>query len=594
MDRTDHMTRAQVLAAAICASVLSLSLAALLPPPGRTADKNSPPTFTKDVAPILFKSCVKCHQTGELASDTPLTSYAAARSRATQIKDKVVSREMPPWPADPAKSLKFRNDPRLSQQEIDTIVGWVDAGAPEGNKADLPALPNFEDGWTHPQGRKPDLVISLPGEVRLPAEGAIPYVRMLAKVPFTEDHWITASQTRPTTPWVVHHMALTEVALPEGMAPAAEEELSRKAGFPNGLFDTPAVMAPSNPPHPDMLAIYTPGSTFEMYGPNGAKLLKGGKNMYLIFNIHYETVGHPQTDRSRIALWFAPEPPARQIFRVNGAGESLLANGKELLTDVPGIKAEGTNVVIPPIPPFAADYELTGVTGYLQPVTVYQLQPHAHHRGKAFTYLVVYPDGSEQTLLTISKYDHRWQMAYELETPLTLPAGSKLIVTGHYDNSKEQMHNPAPEKPVYFRDMNQGLDEMFTPFVQYGLERISSGPDGKASAQNWEAAGPGVWGIGQVVGCVEKSSGGSWVLTNGSAPARSDTQATTSAAVQAAQAIPLGSVRYELLGTSVFNPSAHLGEKVVVKGIVIKTEGDARINVTSFQTLASSCAASAR
>ena len=553
------------------------------------------PTFTKDVAPILFKNCVKCHQTSELASTVPLVSYDSVRPRAESIKEKVLRREMPPWPADPARSLKFRNDARLSQQDIDTVVAWVNAGAPKGDEADLPPIPKFEDGWMHPQGGlKPDLVISLPGDVYLPAEGPIPYVRVLVKVRFSEDRWVVASQTRPSNPAVVHHMALTEVALPEGMTPSSADQLARQMGLPSTAFDSQAVTTPSKPARPDMLAIYTPGSTLEVYGRDSAKLLKGGKNMYVVFNIHYEAAGKPETDRSKIALWFMPGPPAHQLFRVNGAGETIIANGKELLTDVVGTKAEGTDVVIPPIPPFAENYELTGITGYPEPVTIYQFQPHAHHRGKDFTYAVVYPDGREQTVLSVPKYDHRWQMAYALETPLKLPAGSKLVVTAHYDNSKMNMHNPAPEKAVYFRDMNQSWDEMFTPFIQYSIDQASSSPAMTVSgvhevAEKRERAGQNVLGIGEVIGCLERSPAGNWLLTNASEPTLSETQATTSMTIKAAQAIPLGSQRYQLLGIGAFNPSAHQHEKVAVKGILIKDSKDARINLTSLQMLANTC-----
>jgi len=548
------------------------------------------PTFTKDVAPILFKNCAKCHQSGELASRVPLVSYETVRPRAELIKQKVMAREMPPWPADPARSLKFSNDARLTQKDIDTVVAWVNAGAPRGDDGDLPPLPKFEDGWMHPQGLKPDLVISLPGDVHLPAEGTIPYVRVMAKVPISEDRWVVASQARPSNPAVVHHMALTEVALPEGMTPSSADQLARKMGF-SKLY-SPAVTTPSK--QPDMLAIYTPGSTLEMYSGDSAKLLKGGQNMYIIFNIHYETTGKPETDRSRIALWFMPERPAHQLLRVNGAGETIIANGKELLTDVSGTKAEGTNAVIPPIPPFAQNYELTGITGYLDPVTIYQLQPHAHHRGKDFTYTVVYPDGREQALLCVPKYDHRWQIAYQLETPLKLPAGSKLVVTAHYDNSKMNMHNPAPEKAVYFRDMNQSWDEMFTPFIQYSIDQASGSPPITVPGlhevvEKREHPAPGVLGIAEVIGCLEPSSAGNWLLTNASAPTPSETQATTSMALKAAQAIPLGNQRYQLLGVSPFNPSAHQGEKVAVKGILINDSSDARINLTSLEMLASHC-----
>ncbi|MBS1839338.1 MAG: c-type cytochrome [Acidobacteria bacterium] len=550
------------------------------------------PTFNKDVAPILFKNCVKCHQLGELASGTPLTSYEAAKARAELIKQKVASQEMPPWPADPAKSLKFRNDPRLNQREIDTIVAWVNGGAPKGNDADLPPLPKLEEGWSHPQKLKPDFVVSPPTDVHLPATGAIRYVRIMVKVPFTEDKWVAASQTKPSNPAVVHHMALTEVALPEGMTPSDVAQLSHQMGFAGAALDTPVVTTPTNPPKPDMLAIYTPGSTLEMYGENNAKLLKGGKNMYIVFNIHYETTGKPETDRSRIALWFARKAPQHQLFRVNGAGETVLANGKELLADAPGIKAEGTAFAIPPIPPFAKNYELTGITAYMDPVTIYQLQPHAHHRGKDFTYTIVYPDGREQTLLSVPKYDHRWQMAYELETPLELPAGSKMVVTAHYDNSKMNMHNPTPEKEVYFRDMNQSWDEMFTPFIQYSID----GQNGKGEAegaggsQEQKEAKAGRLGIGEVVGCLEARTDGKWMLTHGSQPALSDTQSTTSAALRQAEARPLSDQRYLLLGVNIFNPSSHRGGKVAVKGVVIPDANETRINVTSLQEAGAACA----
>ncbi len=126
------------------------------------------PTFNKEVAPILFKHCVNCHRPGQIAAASSLLSYEAARPFAQAIKEKVVQREMPPWPADSSASVKFRNDPRLSQQEIDTLVAWVNAGAPKGNDPDLPT-PTFTEGWLHPKGIPPDLVITLP-ESQLPAQ----------------------------------------------------------------------------------------------------------------------------------------------------------------------------------------------------------------------------------------------------------------------------------------------------------------------------------------------------------------------------------------------------------------------------------------
>jgi hypothetical protein len=596
------------------------------------------PTFDKDVAPILFKHCVNCHRPGEIAAAISLLSYDTSRPWAASIKEQVSQHKMPPWPADPNHSMKFRNDPRLSQREIDKLVAWVDAGAPQGNDSDLPPPPVFAQGWLHPKGLAPDLIITLP-ESKLPAELEIPYLRYLVKVPITEDKWVVAMQVLPGNSAVVHHMAITELALADGVTPENIDKLdqvARKLGFANGLNSTHfAVTAPGKPAVYDMLGVYTPGTTFEMYEDGSAKLLKSGKNLYLNCNIHYQTTGKPETDRTRVAFWFRPDPPKHQLFRVPAAGETIIADGKQLLTDSPGEKAEGTTVVIPPIPPYAENYEVVGITAYTEPVTIYQLQPHAHLRGKDFKYAVVYPDGREETLLTVPKYDFHWQLAYELETPLHLPAGSKLVVTAHYDNSAKNEHlmhhhehaahdaehSPGPEKEVYFREMNQSWDEMFTPFIQYTIDAQNltqppiqpHGHDEKADAQQSKEAPsdevpseavssdgvpekdadvplpPNALRISEVVGCLEPGPSGTWMLINASDPVESRTQSTSSVALKAAAGKALGNQRDHLLGAGVFNPSNQAGKKVAVKGILIKDPKGNRLNVTSLQTVAPTC-----
>lgn len=571
------------------------------------------PSFNRDVAPILFKHCANCHRAGEIASAMPLVSYESARAMAESIKNTVLRREMPPWPADPAGSVAFRNDPRLSQREIDTLVAWVDHGTPKGNDADLPQLPALEQGWLHPKGLPPDLVITLP-TYHLPAAGELPYVRYLAKVPVPEDKWIVAIQVRPSNRAVVHHMAITEIALNNGLTPADLDRFTRVAermGITNSSVGTrPAVADPTSPEAYDMLAVYTPGTTFEMYEDGSAKLLKAGTNMYLNFNIHYQTTGKPEVDQPTLALWFQPGPPKHQLYRVPASGESIIANGKELLTDAPGQKAEGTGLVIPPIPPFADNYELIGITGYTHPVTIYQFQPHAHLRGKDFKYSVVYPDGREESLLTVPKYEFHWQLAYVLDKPLQLPAGSKLVVTAHYDNSMQNqhlmhhhdagdaVHNFGPEKEVYFREQNQSWDEMFTPFIQYsidsqdGLRTRQPQSSQKESASNDNLSGqPDRDGldIAEVVGCLDEGSSKTWVLNHAGAAVVSQSQATSSSELKAVTGWPLGDHAYELLGAGVFNPSSRRQQKVAVKGVLIKDGGMSRINVTSLQTVSMSC-----
>ena len=254
------------------------------------------------------------------------------------------------------------------------------------------------------------------------------------------------------------------------------------------------------------------------------------------------------------------------------------------------------HVVIPPIEPYEANYELTGVTAYQNPVTIYQFHPHAHYRGKDFTYSVVYPDGREETVLSVPRFDHRWQMTYELEKPLKLPAGSKLVVTAHYDNSKAKMHNPAPAKEVYFLDMNQSWDEMFTPFIQYSIDNkvplAQEAPESKSSdgarSQGKESIRD-VLQIGEVVGCLVTESSGGWLLQHANEPVTSQTQASSSLELEAAKDRPLGNEHYELFGTRVFNPSSHAGERVAVKGVLLGEPGDFRLNVTSLQTVGADC-----
>jgi mono/diheme cytochrome c family protein len=528
------------------------------------------PTFSRQVAPILFAHCAKCHQPGEIAAPVSFLSYDKARSWAKAIGEKVLLREMPPWPPDPGASVPFRNDARLSDGDIHTIAAWVAAGAPKGGDAD-PQSPEVAKGWLHPKGIPPDAVIVLP-ESELPAEGRVPYVTRLVKVPFEEDKWISAIQVRPSNGAVVHHMAITEVQAVQRFGPDLSPlaALARQVGFQNELIvRQPAVAAPGNSAIPDMLAIYTPGTSFEMYGDGAAKLLKAGKDLYLDFNIHYQATGKPEKDQSSLALWFQPQPPKHQLFRVNGAGSSLLANGQEMLIDAPQEKAEGNSAAIPPIPPGARKFEVTGMTAYTQPVVIYQFHPHAHLRARDFTYTVVYDDGREQTVLSVPKYNPHWQLAYDLKTPLELPAGSKLVVTVDYDNSVNNANNPAPDKEVRFLARgNQSWDEMFSPFIQYAVN------------------GSEPLDIVEVVGCLEKSATGAWGLMHAGEPVVSNTEATSSVALKVDADRELRDGRYRLVGVRFFSPETRKTEKVAVKGVLIGGGGGGRrINVTSLQTV---------
>jgi len=563
-------------------SVVGGAIAAL-----SAAAASDAPTFNQQVAPILFEHCSGCHRAGEIGAPVSLLTFESTKSKAAAIKERVLKGAMPPWPADAAHSLRFRNDARLSEHDIHVLTDWVDAGAPRGPGV-APIPPEPAQGWLFPGGRAPDAVVTLP-EVTLAASGEVPYILQRVKVPFLEDKWIVAMQVRPSNDAVVHHMGITEVTLAANINSEQVEQFSKMAarlGMPDGAINAlrPAVTDPVNADAYDMLGVYTPGTTFENYPSGSAKLLKGGGNLYINANIHYTTTGKPEKDRSQIAMWFQPQPPDHQLFRAPGAVSTIIANGRELLSDDPGTKAEGTPVAIPPIPPFSQDFEIDGVTAYTSPVTIFQLQPHAHMRGKSFKYAVIYPDGHEITLLSVPNYDFHWQLAYDLETPLTLPAGSKLVVSAHYDNSARNPHlrgltgdlgrNCGPDKQARFLRQNQSWDEMFSPIIQYSI-------DSNATA--------GRLPLVQTVGCLVHSSPAKWTLTRATDPHDTQTQSTSAAANASAADSPFGNGTFALLGTEAFRADRFRSQKVIVKGVEISAPTGNRINVTSLQPVNQPC-----
>jgi len=559
----------------------------------------STPTFSKDVAPILYRRCVSCHRDGEIGGKLSLISYESARSKARAIQDKVQARLMPPWPADPARSLSFRNDARLSEAEIATLTAWAKAGAPRGNDAELPPVPSVNDGWHDPAGRKPDAVVTLPAYT-VRASVVVPYIQQLIKIPYKSDRWVSAIEVHAGNRALLHHMGITEVELPDGVNPQDLEKFSRaitQIGVPNAALPNvrPVVTVPDGSGAYDMFGVYTPGTTVESYAPDSARLLKGGKNLYLNFNIHYTALATEQTDLSTLGLWFQPAAPANQLFRAPAAVKSILANGHELLTDDPGTKAEGTAVAIPPIPPNRSNYELIGLQAYTEPVTFYQFQPHAHLRAKDFKYVVVYPDGHEQLALTVPHYAFDWQLAYDLDAPLHLPAGSKLIVTAHYDNSSanlqlkthdasDPLHKCGPDKTAYFQNQNQSWDEMFSPLVQYSIDRNAHAPTNPPGAAPSNALP-----IVEAVGCLASDAARHWFLRRVSSPLPVGSQATSHAEIAAAAARSPGTQNYALLGLSVFGPKKYAGQRVAARGVLISDTQSPRLNVTSLQPLSGSC-----
>jgi hypothetical protein len=453
----------------------------------RIATAQEAPTFTKDVAPILFKNCVVCHKPGE-STPMSLLSYETARPWARSIKRRVVAREMPPWFADPAYG-HFSNDRRLSQQEIDTIAAWVDGGAQKGRAEDMPAAPTFAKGWRHPLGLEPDAVIEMPVEFTAPAAGEIPMTTFYTPVPFAEDKFVEATQSRPANYAFVHHAVIRGHKLPPEarVDPATGllvdsktgkqfEELVREEGVnetpqererrerelrqqftrqPQNVFDNTSNV---------WIGTYAPGWDFERYKPGIGKRVPAG--WHIGFNMHYQATGKPEKDRTVLGLWYQRVPTKAELV-TRRIGDMHIVEGKQLL-DTPGYESTsstGNRQVIPNIPPYAENWSIMTITPILEPIAVYSWNPHMHLRGRDMKYVVVYPDGQEETLFSVPKFDFNWQLTYENSEPVRIPAGSKIMTIGHMDNSVKNKFNPAPDKEVFWSE--QSWDEMFNGFFQF-------------------------------------------------------------------------------------------------------------------------------
>jgi len=431
------------------------------------------PTFAKDVAPIVFNNCASCHRSGEVAPMT-LTSYEDVRPWAKVIREKVRSREMPPWGADPAHSLKMRNDRSLTQAQIDTIVAWVDGGAPKGSDADLPPVPKFADGWTF--GREPDYILEMPVEASIPAEGEVGVQMFYSPVPWPEDRFAETLEIRPGNRAVVHHAGVFVVDLPEGASvvdgrlvePSGKAATDRGEGLA-GRADTTAL------PGANKLLSWVPGRGVDSHRADVGKRIPAGK--YINWQVHYNPIGKPEKDRTRLGIWFNKVPVTHEVL-IRQAGDPLAttkgglslyrAEGKEVEYTADESTTTRRRSKTPNIPPYAEDWSLTGITPVTEDITLYAMSPHMHLRGKSLRWVIVYPDGREQTILDVPKFDFNWQIQYELETPLHIPAGSKILGIGKYDNSPKNKWNPSPNLEVFWSE--QSWDEMYQPFTEYTVD----------------------------------------------------------------------------------------------------------------------------
>ena len=372
-------------------------------------------TYAKDISRIFQKRCQECHRAGEVAPFT-LQSYDDAVEHSAMIKEVAIQRRMPPWHADPRYG-KFSNDRRLTQDEIDRIVEWTDAGTPLGDKRELPPPREFTEGW---QIGKPDLVFQLRKAVKVPATGTVPYRYYIVPTHLKEDVWIQAAEARPGNPAVVHHI-IVFYRDPNGASTDGSLEEGHLCGT-----------APGDPP-----LILPPGV---------ARLLPAGSD--LIFQMHYTPNGKEATDRSKVGFVLYRGEKGEKKAR-----PKLAAKTRPIMNPAFRIPAGDPN------------YRVESAYRFPEEATIYQLMPHMHWRGKDFLFELKRPDGSTQTLLSVPQYDFNWQNSYRLTEPITVPKGSTLHCVAHFDNSKDNPANPDPKKDVRWGD--QTWEEMMIGWITY-------------------------------------------------------------------------------------------------------------------------------
>ncbi len=360
-------------------------------------------TYSRQISRLLQKHCVRCHRPGQIAPFS-LTNYDEVIGWAETICEVMDDGRMPPWHANPAYG-QFANDARMTADEKQLFQTWVDNGLPQGDPRQLPAAVKYDEGW---QIGKPDAVFSMPEPFHVPAKGLVPYQYFYLDPKFEEDVWVRASEVRPGNRSVVHHIFL--FFLPPGQhEPRAEDP----------LYNAVAAYAPGVP-----AGVGQEG--FSRRIPAGSKLA---------FQVHYTPNGSEQVDVSEVGLVFAEPDDVDKEIKVQAA----------LNLDFR-------------IPPGAPDYRIEAGYQFTQDTFVHSLNPHMHYRGRSFRFTAKYPDGTQEVLVDVPRYDFNWQNTYVLQEPKLMPKGTLMLCTGRFDNSAGNLVNPDPTAEVRWGD--QTWDEM--------------------------------------------------------------------------------------------------------------------------------------
>lgn len=397
--------------------VLPLVLSALLASQGPSAGEGAP-TFSRDVAPLVFEHCTPCHRPGEAAPFT-LLEYGDLRKRAKQIVQVTGSRFMPPWlPA--ADGNAFLGDRSLTEDQIALLRRWVEADCPEGDPAELPPRPEFPSGW---QLGEPDLVVTMTESYTVPAEGRDVYRNFVIPQPAKANHYVRALEFRPDNRAVLHHAVL----FVDGSRYARGED--RRDPEPGYEAMGLGVMRPPN----GQFVSWTPGKGAIVYERGIAWSLD--PELDIVLQCHLRPTGKPEPFRLSVGLYFTDQPPSEHPLAIRLWSRDI---------DIPA--GEPAYVV---------------EESYTLPVdvSVYGVYPHAHYLGKDLRGWATLPDGTERSLIHIPSWDFNWQEEYFYADPVSLPRGTVVHARYVYDNSADNPFNPN-QPPKRVRHGLQSSDEM--------------------------------------------------------------------------------------------------------------------------------------
>jgi len=401
-------------------------------------------TFAKDVAPIFQAKCQSCHEPGSIAPMS-LVTFREARPWAKSIKSRVETRQMPPWHIDRSVGVqKFKNDMSLTDEQIATIVRWVDQGAPEGNPADFTAKPVAKGLYW--QGERdgygaPDLVITAPLQT-MPAVHQDVWWRPVQDIPITEPRWVRMVEIRPANlagRKVLHHSIAYHVLNPDNTAAVNTGiGVGGRALSLSGNATTPTAAELVN--RRPQLMEWAIGKGYDRFMDGTGKLIMPGEK--ISWDQHIHASGEEITSASEIALWFYPkgQEPTKRSYLVGFTG---LKNGTAGLDIPPNSIAytEGYNVL----------KENTLITNF---------QPHFHLRGKAMMVEAILPDGRSEVVSYVKDFNFNWMTnyIYEEDASPVYPKGTIIHVTAYYDNTRANKSNPDPDQWVGYGDRT--VDEM--------------------------------------------------------------------------------------------------------------------------------------